>query len=252
MSFTMRTKCPDNNKYYIRKVNGGYNGAIQGKPTKKGANVLSNCVGYANGRFNEIINKGKCKYQFVCNAENFIEKAQDYGLKVSPKPTLGGIMVWQKGSLSSSDGAGHVAIVEKVIDSNTIYTSESNYGGAAFYNSTRNNNNGKWGIGKSYKFRGCIVNPEVKEPIYTKGIYKCNYDMNIRVKPYGTIKKVKDCTVEMQKALVSKKPNDNAVVKKGTNFTALDIVKDGNSYWAINYSGYICIDDGSTKYCTKI
>lgn len=44
----IRTNCPCNNNYYIRQVNGGWNGAVQGKPTKSGANVLSNCVGYAN------------------------------------------------------------------------------------------------------------------------------------------------------------------------------------------------------------
>lgn len=44
MSFTVRTSCPSNNKYYITQSSGGYNGAIQGKPTKSGANVLSNCV----------------------------------------------------------------------------------------------------------------------------------------------------------------------------------------------------------------
>lgn len=51
MSFQMRTSCPNNNKYYIRQANGGWNGAIQGNPTRSGANVLANCVGYANGRY---------------------------------------------------------------------------------------------------------------------------------------------------------------------------------------------------------
>lgn len=165
----MRTTKPSNNRYYIRQADGGYNGAIQGKPTDSTANVLSNCVGYANGRFNEIIGEGKCKYQLTCNAENFIERAKELGLKVSDKPVQGGIMVWQKGStLSNKDGAGHVAIVEKVIDSNTIYTSESAWGGSAFYNSTRSNSNGRWGIGSAYKFRGCIINPAVKEDEVSK------------------------------------------------------------------------------------
>lgn len=159
----MRTSCPKNNKYYIRKANGGWNNAIQGKPTKEGANVLANCVGYANGRFAEIQNLGYIKYQLVCNAENFIEKAKEYGLKISKEPTLGGIMVWQKGTLSSKDGAGHVAIVERIDNHNQIYTSESAYNGSAFYNSTRTNNNGRWGIGSAYTYRGCIVNPAVKE-----------------------------------------------------------------------------------------
>lgn len=183
MSFQMRTSCPNNNKYYIRKANGGWNGAIQGKPTKAGANVLANCVGYANGRFNEII--GSFKYQFVCNAENFIEQAKKYGLKVSNVPTLGGIMVWQKGStLGSKDGAGHVAIVERINNSNSIYTSESAYGGTAFYNSTRTNSNGRWGISSNYKFRGCIVNPAVKDTgniVPQTGVFTASVN-NLRVR----------------------------------------------------------------------
>lgn len=160
----MRTTKPANNRYYIRQADGGYNGAIQGKPTDSTANVLSNCVGYANGRFNEIIGEGKCKYQLTCNAENFIERAKELGLKVSKVPVVGGIMVWKKGAtLSNSDGAGHVAIVEKLIDDNTIYTSESAWGGKAFYNATRSNSNGRWGIGSAYSFRGCIINPAVKD-----------------------------------------------------------------------------------------
>ena len=63
---------PKNNKYYIRQVTGGLNGAVAGSPTIAGANVLCNCVGYANGRFNEAINDpnllgtvSKFKYQLV-------------------------------------------------------------------------------------------------------------------------------------------------------------------------------------------
>lgn len=44
MSFTMRTSCPNNNNYFIRQINGGWNGAIKGNPTRNGADVLSNCV----------------------------------------------------------------------------------------------------------------------------------------------------------------------------------------------------------------
>ena len=77
----IRTTQPKNNKYYIRTVSGGYNGAVAGKPTISGANVLCNCVGYANGRFNEIGDYGRCKYQLVCNAENFIERAKRQGVK---------------------------------------------------------------------------------------------------------------------------------------------------------------------------
>lgn len=155
------TKPTSGNKFFITKSKGGYSTCIQGSPTDSQCNVLANCVGYACGRFNEII--GAMKYPSLnCNAENFIERAKTtYGLEISSVPTLGGIMVWQKGTLSGNDGAGHVAIVEKIIDSNTIYTSESGYGGSAFWNSTRRNTNGRWGLGSAYTFRGCIVNPAI-------------------------------------------------------------------------------------------
>lgn len=163
----MRTTKPESgNKFYNTVSKGGYSHCIVGCPTDKGCNVLSNCVGYACGRFNEII--GTMKYPYLnCNAENFIERAKNtYGLKVGQEPKVGAIMCWQKGgTLSGSDGAGHVAIVEKVIDANTVYTSESGYGGSAFWNSTRKNTNGRWGIGSGYTFRGFIYNPSVKEEV---------------------------------------------------------------------------------------
>lgn len=168
--FTMRTSKPSaGNKFYIRKANGGYSTCIKGKPTDKNCNVLANCVGYACGRFNEII--GSMKYPSLnCNAENFIERAKSLGLEISNVPTLGGIMVWKKGNtLSGNDGAGHVAIVERIDSTNKIYTSESGYNSSAFWNSTRTNNNGRWGAGSQYTFRGCIINPAVgKDGSYKK------------------------------------------------------------------------------------
>ena len=166
-----RKTLPKNNKYYIRKVSGGLNGAVAGNPTIAGANVLANCVGYANGRFNESINDpeltGKVlafHYQLVCNAENFIESAKNQGLKISKVPVQGGIMVWQKGAtLGGRDGAGHVAFVEEVYEDGSILTSESGWGSRdwAFKNLRRTNNDGRWGQSSAYKFRGCIINPYI-------------------------------------------------------------------------------------------
>ena len=164
MAFVMRTSKPSNNKFYQTKSKGGYSTCIKGKPTDASCDVLANCVGYACGRFNEII--GSMKYPSLnCNAENFIERAKNtYGLQVGQEPKVGAIMCWQKGAtLSGSDGAGHVCVVEKVIDANTVYTSESGYGGSAFWNSTRKNTNGRWGIGSGYTFRGFIYNPSVPD-----------------------------------------------------------------------------------------
>ena len=158
----IRTSKPESgNKFYTTKSKGGYSTCIKGHPTDS-CDVLANCVGYACGRFNEII--GSMKYPSLnCNAENFIERAKNtYGLEVSPVPTLGGIMVWQKGAtLNGNDGAGHVAIVERIDSNNQIYTSESGYDSAAFWNTLRTNSNGRWGIGSGYTFRGCIINPAI-------------------------------------------------------------------------------------------
>ena len=170
MGFTIMTKKPSGNKFFIRKANGGYSTCIQGSPTDANANVLSNCVGFACGRFNMIYSeitgyKGMKYPSLNCNAENFIERAKNtYGLEVGMTPKAGAIMCWQAGkTLSGGDGAGHVAVVEKVINSNTVYTSESSYSGTAFFNSTRKNTNGRWGCGASYSFRGFIYNPAVKD-----------------------------------------------------------------------------------------
>lgn len=168
----IRTECPRNNKYYIRKVTGGLNGAVAGEPTQPYANVLDNCVGYANGRYNESINdpdlKGVVKafkYQLTCNAENFIESAKRQGLKISSTPIEGSIMVWQKGAtLNGGDGAGHVAFVERVYDDGSIMTSESGWASWAFKTVRRDNSNGRWGQNSLYKFRGCIINPSIENP----------------------------------------------------------------------------------------
>ena len=158
--FKPRTTKPEaGNKYYITKARGGYSDAIKGKPTDKDCDVLANCVGYAYGRFNEIGGYGHCKYLRPVNAENFIQYAG--GLEVGQTPRLGACMVWKKGAtLGGSDGAGHVAIVEKIINSTKIVTSESGYNAAApFWTKTRNKGSGNWGAGTGYTFLGFIYNP---------------------------------------------------------------------------------------------
>jgi len=159
----MRTTKPSvGNKYYIRQVSGGWNGAIQGKPTDPSVNVLANCVGYANGRFAEIQNENRIKFQLVSNAVAFIERAIAQGLTISDKPILGGIMVWGGGST----GAGHVAICERIdIDNEQVYTSESAWNSTTFYNQTRRRGNGNWGASSAYYYRGCIVNPSVNAEV---------------------------------------------------------------------------------------
>lgn len=168
-TFKIRTSKPTKNDKFIKFYNpsqyGGVSPCIVGKPMDSEAHCLSNCVGYSDGRFNEVYcevtGTTAMKYPYLnCNAENLIERAQQLGLKTGTTPKAGALIVWQKGTtLSQSDGAGHVEFVERVIDRNTIFTSASNYGSTTFYNSTRNNNNGSWGIGSPYKFRAFIYLP---------------------------------------------------------------------------------------------
>lgn len=152
----IRTTLPEyGNPFYNNGENGGWSWCITGSPTCPGRNVLSNCVGWACGRYNEII--GEMRYpRFCCNAEDFTDIANDYGLPISNVPTLGGIMVWEGlGSL-----AGHVAIVERIDNANQIFTSESGWNCDYFWNATRTNDNGNWGMNGNYRFKGCIVNSE--------------------------------------------------------------------------------------------
>jgi surface antigen len=167
MGFTPRlTRPTSGNKYYIRKANGGYSNAVKGNPTDSQCDVLSNCVGYAYGRFNEIGGYGYCKYLAPVNAENFIQYKGS--CEVGQTPKVGACMVWQKGAtLTGSDGAGHVAIVEKVISDTEIVTSESGWGSSTpFYTKTRKKgSNGRWGAGSAYTFLGFIYNPAVDDKI---------------------------------------------------------------------------------------
>ena len=151
------------NPYYNTPKNGGFNPCIQGNPQRreKNLNVLPNCVGYATGRFNEIIGSGNCKYLGNTNAANFVDLARRQGLLIRQTPTPGGCMVWKGGKT----GEGHVAIVELMMGSRII-TSESEYYGKAFTIYQRfgkNWSDGCYWMNSSYTFLGCIVNPAVQD-----------------------------------------------------------------------------------------
>lgn len=169
--YTPRLTIPEKgNPYYNTRGNGGYSSAIKGSPCEVGLDVLRNCVGYANGRYAEIQGLNKIKYQLVCNAEQFIIKAQSYGLTIGTTPKLGSIAVWSQGNTSTgSDGAGHVAIVEQINPDGSIVTSESGYNAKkAFWTQSRTNADGRWGQGSKYQFLGFIYNPAVPDEPSTK------------------------------------------------------------------------------------
>lgn len=99
-----------------------------------------------------------------------------------------------------------------------------------------------------YKFKN------VKDYVYKLGNYKTLYNMNVRENPSinSKIKKVKELTQDGKRNATSTNPEDNAVYKKGTIFTAKVISKQDKYVWAKSPSGYICLEDSNTKYCEKV
>ncbi len=148
--------------YYNNSNRGGQSTCINGSPMDPVCNVLSNCVGWVSGRFNHIYSvlsgDKTMKYKaYHCNAGDMYEKAASFGLKTGSTPQAGAIMVWGK-----QGGAGHVAIVEKVISSDEVMTSESGYNSYAFRNKNRKKGNGNWGSNSTYYFKGFVYNPAVQ------------------------------------------------------------------------------------------
>lgn len=150
------TRPEKNNKYYIRKVSGGYNPCIKGKPTDKYCDVLSNCTGFATGRFNEIGNYNECKYLGNTDAEKFVNFCKKQGLKHGKTPRIGACVVWE----GKGTKAGHVAIVEQIYNVDKILTSESGYNSKKiFWTQKRKKGNGNWGQNSNYIFKEFIYNP---------------------------------------------------------------------------------------------
>jgi surface antigen len=168
IEFVPRLEKPeDGNPFYNTKSKGGYSSAIIGYPTDPGCNVLSNCVGFVFGRFNEISNNTSMSYLAPRNAEVFWDIAGQQGLERGNTPRIGAVIVWQRGDTRNpdgKDGAGHVAIVEQVISDTEIVTSESGYGSTRpFWTTHRKLGSGNWGMSSNYKFIGFIYHPDIKD-----------------------------------------------------------------------------------------
>ena len=68
---------------------------------------------------------------------------------------------------------------------------------------------------------------------------------------YG-IKLVKNLTADGKKNATSTNPNAYAIYKKGTIYTALDVIRNENGIWARTPSGYVCMEGISgTKYARR-
>lgn len=166
MSYTPRTSVPNSgDPYWTKTTYGGYNEQILGNSVNRpwSGSVLPNCTGYVHGRWMELANQHSDFDPSILpwgNASTYYgnssaEKGQD--------PRLGACMVW-------GDGAGHVAIVEEILDNDTVLTSESDYSGTVFVTRTRYRGQ-NWGYysGYSRPFLGFLYHPNISppEPIYT-------------------------------------------------------------------------------------
>lgn len=137
MKYTPRLTAPSrSDKNFIHYSKGGYNTCIM--IDKNSGSVLPNCVGYAQGRLLEILGAKAPNWKLpACNAEDWLETAQKNGFKTGMTPKLGAVAVWKAGKThNTSDGAGHVAVVEQIKANGDIVVSQSAWGGTEFYLST--------------------------------------------------------------------------------------------------------------------
>lgn len=171
MAFVERLTKPENgNPFYNTISAGGYSRAIIGKPTDPGCNVLANCVGYAFGRFHEISGRKEMDFFDPVDAEKIFANAKKHGMETGSVPELGALIVWQKGTQSSSDGAGHVACIERIGVGGEIITSESGYKAARYFWTTVRKY--PYDYKDGYKLLGFVYQPKPYNPVYlpiTKG-----------------------------------------------------------------------------------
>lgn len=158
MSFSPRTTSPENgNKYYTSTGSGGVNECIVPYNASWRGSCLPNCVGYAWGRWYEILESRPSLSR--ANAEEWYGHTSD-GYRRSPTPAAGAVICWSKGVVGNkNDGAGHVGIVESVDSNGDILVSYSGYGGPRFstkkYTASSNYSNGS-----AYRFQGFILLPD--------------------------------------------------------------------------------------------
>ena len=159
MTFKPRTSEPSlADKHWKHTSAGGVNSCIH----ISNGSCLPNCVGYAWGRFYEIL--GKAPKLSRNNAEDWW--AYKDGYERGSKPKLGAVICWRKGKAGNySDGAGHVAIVEKINADGSILISESGYKSFRFRTKTLKP---PYTYSNAYTLQGFIYNPAVTEEVKTE------------------------------------------------------------------------------------
>ena len=240
MEYNARLEAPSQtNKNYIHYTKGGYNYCIQ--INKKTGSCLPNCVGFAWGRWRELLGEKPklCKD----NAEKWY--GYNDGYKRGQTPKIGAVICWRKGTtLSGKDGAGHVAIVEENLPNGVIVTSNSAYNGTRFYTKKLKP---PYSIGKDYHFQGFIYNPKEYDEQWTTGDYILTNSKYIRTSPKVTANNyvlVKECMASVKPKLTSSKPNDKAKFKVGAKVKITKFEYDSKGYlWGKMVNSWICLYD---------
>ena len=191
------------------------------------------------GRWQELL--GKKPNLSTSNAENWYGKNDGY--KRGKTPKLGAVICWRKGQAgNSSDGAGHVAIVEEIYADGSILISESHWKGVNFQTKKLDKN---YTYGNLI-FQGFIYIPidfaeENKSYRYAVGqTYTTQVILKVR-SGAGTDKK----QVPYEKLTSNAKTNayssgvNKGCLKEGTRVSCLEIKELGNDIWIRIPSGWI-------------
>ena len=107
--FTPRLTIPDpTDKYWIKQGYGGYNRCVLGSPAYSYGSVLSDCTGYAWGRFLELLQATDCNLS-TANAGAWYGHTSDGYARSTTTPKLGAVVCW-----GGSGVQGHVAVIEQI------------------------------------------------------------------------------------------------------------------------------------------
>ena len=130
MSFTPRLSAPSyTDLRWIKDTSGGYNQCVYG--SDGAPSVIPNCTGYVHGRVMEIrgVNTDDSGLSFG-DGVTYWNNSSNIWIQTQT-PSEGAILCYRPAD-GSGQIYGHVAVVEQVIDNDTVVVSESNYGGNRF------------------------------------------------------------------------------------------------------------------------
>ena len=195
--------------------------------TLEGGILTGQCVGYAWGRFLEIMGGTKCKLSFH-NAELWFGNTAD-GYERGKSPRLGAVICWQKGkTLNKYDGAGHVAIVERINPDGSLLISESWYGKKDFNLKTVKPPN--YYYGSNYTFQGFIYNPGGGEATDKFNMFIDAAKNKVSKKAASSISLLMDCakTAGIFDVLIPNVSSPSEIVKKATSVMGAFLVGPAN------------------------